>query len=193
MSEQDKTAITQLLISWQDGNATALDELLPLVYRELKAISRNYLRGERRGHTLSATALVHEAYVKLIDQDRITWQNRAQFFAIISTLMRRTLLQYARTRNAQKRGSGEQHLTLRETLHFFGDSAEIDIIDLDTALTELTAMDERKGRIVEMRFFAGLTEKEIADVLAISESTVRREWRSARAWLYKCLRKKEEG
>ena len=190
MSDQDKTSITQLLISWQDGNSTALDELLPLVYRELKAISRNYLRGERSGHTLSATALVHEAYVKLIDQDRITWQNRAQFFAIISTLMRRTLLQHARTRNAQKRGSGEQHLTLRETIHFFGDTTEIDIIDLDSALTELTKMDERKGRIVEMRFFAGLTEPEIADVLEISESTVRREWRSARAWLYKTLRAK---
>ncbi len=188
MPEQDKAAITQLLIAWQDGDSNALDELLPMVYRELKAISRNYIRGERSGHTLSATALVHEAYVKLIDQNRITWQNRAQFFAVVSTLMRRTLLQYARTRNAQKRGAGEDHLTLRETIHFFGDTTEIDIIDLDEALTELGKLDERKCRIVEMRFFAGLTEVEIGEVLEISESTVRREWRAARAWLYKALR-----
>jgi RNA polymerase sigma factor (TIGR02999 family) len=174
--------LTELLVRSRQGSREALDELMPVVYRELQALARRYLSRERPGHTLQATALVHEAYVKLIDQRHVEWQNRAHFFGVAAQLMRRLLVDHARRRNRAKRGSGGTRITLTEGLAAAAE-VDIDAIALDDALTSLERLDARKGRIVELRFFGGLTVEETAEVMGTSAATVKREWQFAKAWL----------
>lgn len=181
--EAPRPNITQLLIDWGEGDRKALDALTPLVYDELRAIARRQLRGERADHTLNTTALVHEAYFKLVDQNRVEWQNRAHFYAIASQAMRRILLMYARSRNRQKRGGGQPALPLDEAIVLTESRAE-ELIELDEALARLETFDERAVRIVECRYFGGLTIEETAGALDISPATVKRDWSTARAWLH---------
>lgn len=182
MTPRDNTAadVTDLLAQASGGNRQAFDQLLPHVYDELRALARAKLRAERAGHTLNATALVHEAYVRLIAQDRVEWQSRVHFFAVASQAMRRILINYARARNAEKRGGGAQHVELNEAI---GTELATELVALDDALQELETFNERGARVVEYRFFGGLTHDEIAQAMGLSEATVRRAWRSARAWL----------
>jgi RNA polymerase sigma factor (TIGR02999 family) len=175
--------ITQLLVDWSQGDRTALDQLMPLVYEELRRLAHQHLRRERPGHTLSTTALVHETYLRLIDQRQVDWQNRAQFFALAAQLMRRILVNYARDHRTQKRGGSEQKLSLDEDLPLSA-TRGVDLVALDDALTSLAARDAQKSRIVELRFFGGLTVEETAAVIGVSPRTVKREWRLAKAWLY---------
>jgi RNA polymerase sigma factor (TIGR02999 family) len=162
------------------------DRLLPVVYGELRRLAAAYLRGERPGHTLQPTALVHEAYLRLIDQKQIDWTNRAQFIGIAAVMMRRILVNHARDRLADKRGGGAEHVPL--TLGGEGIGApEVNLLDLHDALTDLSESDPRKGRIVELKFFGGLTTEEIAETLDVSVATVERDWKFARAWLYRAV------
>lgn len=180
-------AITQLLIDWGKGDQAALDRLMPLVYSELRRLATNYLRRERMGHTLQPTALVNEAYLKLVGQKNAKWQNRAQFFAISAQMMRRILVDHARRHQAEKRGgSDQQRLSITSAEELVSQPA-VDLLALNEALEELTNMDPQQGRIVELKFFGGLSIDETADVLSISHSTVEREWKSARAWLRRRL------
>jgi RNA polymerase sigma factor (TIGR02999 family) len=184
VSEPPSAAVTQFLVDWGGGDATALNEMLPLVYKELRRIAVNHLRRERSDHTLQPTALVHEAYLRLVDQTRVDWKNSAQFFGIASTMMRRILVNHAKNRQAAKRGGS----AIRVPLDVVGDAGEkrdVTLIALDEALDDLAARDERKGRVVELKFFGGLTMKEIAEVLKVSIATVENDWRMARAWLYR--------
>lgn len=178
--------VTQLLQDWSDGKREALDKLLPLVYDELRRLAHNYLRRERGEHTLQTTALVHEAYLKLIDQHSVDWKNRAQFFALSAQAMRRILLDNARKHISAKRGKGER-ISLDEAA---GVSTETDenLIALDIALQELEQIDEKQSKIIELRYFGGLTIEETGEVLKISPATVKREWTFARAWLYQRMR-----
>jgi len=178
--------ITRLLNAWQDGDAAARDRLFVVVYDELRRRASAQLRRERQGHTLRPTALVHEAYLRLMGQDRAKWQNRSQFFAIASEMMRRVLVDHARERKADKRGGAAVRVALAEDVAAT-DAREVDLIALDSALDELAAMDPRQGRVVEMRFFGGLDTAQIADVLDVSRATVDRDWRFARTWLYRRL------
>jgi RNA polymerase sigma factor (TIGR02999 family) len=174
--------VTQLLLAWTSGNRAALEELIPLVYPELRRIAARYARRERIGHTLQPTALVHEAYVKLIDQNRAQWQNRAQFFGVAAQLMRRILVDHAREHAAAKRGGGVRPVTLIDAI----DAAPgrgVDVLALDETLARLTALYPEQGRLVELRYFGGLTIEETAEVLGISPATVKRQWVVARAWL----------
>jgi len=174
--------ITQMLGRLQAGEERLLDELLPRVYQPLKAMALNQLRGERSDHTLNATALVHEAYLKLVDQKSVTWQNRAHFFAVAAQAMRRILIDYARGRMADKRGGGAALVTFNEEA--MARSAKADeLVALDLALVKLTSLDPRQAKVVEFKFFGGLTHEEIAEVLGVSIQTVHRDWRFARAWL----------
>jgi RNA polymerase sigma-70 factor, ECF subfamily len=182
MSESPSDGITLLLQQAQTGSRAALDELLPVVYQELRRIAARQLAGERADHTLQATALVHEAYLRLIDQHSVDWRNRAHFFSIAAEMMRRILVNHAVNRQAQKRGAGQTLLSLDEVISF-PNRQNLDLIRLDAALNRLAEFDPQQARIVEMRFFAGLTNEEVADVLGVSDSTVKREWRSAKAWL----------
>jgi len=183
MGEQSTPqGVTRLLRDAQAGDRAALDELLPLVYRELRQIAARHLAQERPGHTLQATALVHEVYLRLIDQHSVDWRNRAHFFSIAAEMMRRILVNHAVGRRAQKRGSGETLLSLDEVISF-PNRQDVDLILLDEALTRLAELDPLQARIVEMRFFAGLKVEEVAAVLGVSDSEVKREWRSAKAWL----------
>ena len=184
MSEESSHSVTQLFQRAQDGDHAALDELLPLVYKELKRIASRQLANERANHTLQATALVHEAYMRLIDQHSVDWSNRAHFFSIAAEMMRRILVNHAVSRKAQKRGEGETLLSLDQAIQF-PNRQNLDLLLLDEALKRLTEFDPTQARIVEMRFFAGLTNEEVAQVLGVSDSTVKREWRSAKAWLQK--------
>ncbi|MCB1043056.1 MAG: sigma-70 family RNA polymerase sigma factor [Acidobacteria bacterium] len=179
-------SVTALLRDWQEGNSGALDQLLPMIYDELRRIARNYLARERVGHTLQATALVNEAFMKLIDQERVSWQNRAHFFALAATMMRRILVDHSRHKNREKRGDGAMKVTWSEAMEKARES-EVDVLALDDALTELERLDERQAKIVSLRYFAGLTVEECAEVLEISDRTVKREWRMARAWLHRRL------
>jgi len=179
--------VTRLLQDCSDGNRDALDKLLPLVYNELRRLAHSYLSHERRDHTLQTTALVHEAYLKLIDQRSVNWQNRAQFFAISAQAMRRILLDNARRHTAAKRGSGGQKISLDEVATLSGDSANESLIALDLALQKLETIDAAQSKIVELRYFGGLTIEETAEVLKISPSSIQREWTVARAWLYKSI------
>jgi len=174
--------VTQLLLDWRRGDPQALEELLPLVYDELHRLGRRYMAQEGAGHTLQPTALVHEAYLHLVDQQRVKWQSRAHFFAVAATLMRRVLLHHAERKHAAKRGGKLRDLTLDEVRDYESPPA-VDLLSLDRALQELSALDERQGRIVELKFFAGFKVEEIAHVLEVSTATVKREWRMARAWL----------
>ena len=179
--------VTRLLQDCSEGNRDALDKLLPLVYNELRRLAHSYLSHERPDHTLQTTALVHEAYLKLIDQRSVNWQNRAQFFAISAQAMRRILLDNARRHTAAKRGSGGQKISLDEVATLSGDSANESLIALDLALQKLERIDEAQSKIVELRYFGGLTIEETAEVLKISPSSIQREWTVARAWLYKSI------
>jgi len=182
-----KTAsgVTGLLIDWSKGDQQALDRLIPLVYNELKSIARRHLRRENSDHTLQSTALVHEAYLRLVDQNRVHWQNRAHFFAVAGQLIRRILVDHARRRLAGKRGGTLRRLTLDEVASPSG--SKVDLLALDEALTHLSAMDAQQARVVELRYFAGLTVSESAEALGISPATVQRDWTTARAWLYRQL------
>jgi RNA polymerase sigma factor (TIGR02999 family) len=181
--------ITSLLAEWSNGDRQALERLTPLVYDELRRLARHYLRRERPGHTLQSTALVHEAYMKLVGQRDVRWQNRAHFFGIAAQMIRRILVDYARGRNAGKRGAGKECITLNEAAAL-GGGPNLDLIDLDDALEELARIDARQSRLVELRFFAGLTLEETAEVLQMSVATAKRDWVSAKAWLSRELQRR---
>jgi RNA polymerase sigma factor (TIGR02999 family) len=175
---------TGLLLAWGGGDQRAREQMLPLVYDELRRLAAGYLRRERPGHTLQPTALVHEAYVRLIDQRQVDWANRAQFVGLAAVMMRRVLVNHARDRVADKRGGGAEHVPLTVAGDRIGGPPEIDFLDLHDALERLAALDPRKSQIVELKFFGGLTMEEIADTVGVSRATVEREWTFARAWLY---------
>lgn len=174
--------VTVLLNKAHAGDENALNELLPLVYDELRRVASNQLRNERSDHTLQATALVHEAYLRLLEQKEVDWQNRVHFFSIAAEMMRRILVNYAVQRNAKKRGDGAAKIELDEAIGF-AKERELDLVVLDETLNELAKFDPDQARIVELRFFAGLTIEETAQALGVSDSTVKREWRSAKAWI----------
>ena len=178
--------VTELLLSWRQGDSAALDRLVPLVYDELRRVASRRLRGESPGHALQATALVHEVYLRLVDLDRMTLTSRAHFFGVAATLMRQIVVDYARRRRADKRGGGVTVIGLEEALPPAWTSS-VDVMALDEALDALAAIDDRQCRVVELRFFAGLTIDEAATALGISPATVEREWALARAWLYRQL------
>jgi RNA polymerase sigma factor (TIGR02999 family) len=180
--------VTRLLIELTGGNRTAVDSLLPLIYDELRALAARYLRKERRDHTLQPTALVNEAYLRLVDQTRVNWRNRAHFIGVAAQMMRRILVDHARQHNAEKRGSDFQKLSLDENIDKAAErSAEI--VALNDALKELARFDEQKSRIVELRYFGGLTVEETAEVLGVTPITIKRHWRLTKAWLYGKLRR----
>jgi len=183
--------ITRLLVAWGEGDEAALDELTPLVYEELHRLAHYYMSGERAGHTLQTTALVNEAYLRLIDWKNVQWQNRAHFFAVSAQLMRRILVDFARARGYDKRGGGVRAEALDEAA-LVTDEKGTDLVALDEALGALAELDERQARIVELRFFGGLTNEEVAEVLKVSEGTVRRDWSLARAWLHRELSGNDE-
>lgn len=178
---------TDLLLAWNRGEDAALDALLPLVYDELRRLASHYMKGERDGHTLQATALVNEAYLRLIEVRKVQWQNRAHFFAMAARLMRRILVDAARARGYQKRGGGARPLSLDEALIVPVEPAA-DLVALDDALTALAAIDERKSQVVEMRFFGGLNLDETAEMLHVSRDTVKRDWKMAKLWLLRELK-----
>ncbi|HEV8589359.1 MAG TPA: sigma-70 family RNA polymerase sigma factor [Pyrinomonadaceae bacterium] len=184
--DSDSPTITQLLIDWSHGDQHALDQLTPLVYDELRQMARTYLRRERSDHTLQATALVHEAYLRLIDQHSVSWQNRAHFFGIASQMMRRILVNHALARAAEKRGGELEKISLDQEMGLAG-PRDTDLIALDEALKELERLDPQQTRIVELRFFGGLSIEETAEVLKVSPATVKREWTTAKLWLRRQL------
>ena len=179
--------VTRLLLAWNAGDKAALERLMPLVYAELRQLAERHFRKERRGHTLQPTAVVHEAYFKLVDQTRVTWKNRGHFLAIASQAMRRILIDHARGRDAEKRGGEVEKVTLDVGIASPEPSREVDILALDEALERLKALDGAQAQIVELRFFGGLTIEEIAEVMDVSPSSVKRDFRSARAWLFREL------
>ena len=183
MASPQQRDITQLLVDLTNGNREALDKLLPLVYNELRQLADRYLRRERADHTLQATALVHEAYLRLIDQTNVEWQNRAHFFGVAAQMMRRILVDHARAHQTTKRGSGGIKVALDDVLDL-ADVRAADMVALDEALTALEAFDPQKSRIVELRFFGGLSIEETAEALGLGTATVIRQWRLAKAWLY---------
>jgi RNA polymerase sigma factor (TIGR02999 family) len=176
------------LLEWSKGDRQSFDKLLPIVYQELRRLAQHYLRQERPDHTLQATALVHEAYLKLIDTKIVRWENRAHFFAVTAQVMRHILVDLARQRRAQKRGGGRK-LALDEALGVPDETEAVNLVALDEALDRLAAVDARQSRIIELRYFGGLSMEETAEVLGISTSTVKREWRMARAWLHREIRR----
>ena len=178
--------VTILLKAWSDGDESALHKLTPLVYAELHRLARRYMAGEHQQHTLQATALLNEAYMRLIDWKNVRWQNRAHFFAVSAQMMRRILVDYARSRRNQKRGGGACRVTLDEAFVFSQDRSP-DLIAVDAALERLAEIDPRKSRVVELRFFGGLSLEEMAEVLKVSPFTVHRDWKLAKAWLHREL------
>ena len=178
--------ITELLAEWSDGNQSALDALYPLVYDELHRLARRYMSRERKGHTLQTTALINEAYVRLVDQRNVHWANRSHFFAISAQIMRRILIDHARRHAYAKRGGGAQQVSLEEVAAITPNQSR-ELLRLDEALKSLAEMDPRRSQVVELRYFGGLNNEEIAGVLNVSENTVTRDWNMARAWLYKQL------
>jgi RNA polymerase sigma factor (TIGR02999 family) len=179
--------VTRLLVDWRNGDQTALERLLPLVYEELHRIAARHMRGERREHTLQTTALVNEAYMRLADYKRMQWQDRAHFFAVAAQAMRRILIDFARARRNRKRGGDAERVTLDEGLAPTPDN-HTDLLALNEALEQLEKMNARQARVVELRYFGGLDEKEVGHVLGIAPRTVRADWQLARAWLYKTLK-----
>jgi RNA polymerase sigma factor (TIGR02999 family) len=177
--------VSKLLRAWSGGDQTALERLTPIVYRELHRLARRYMKGERPGHSLQATALVNEAYLRLVDYNRMQWQDRAHFFAVSAQLMRRILVEHARRRNL-KRGGGVQHVSVHEAAAVCGQRAT-DLVALDDAMNALAQFDLRKSQVVEMRFFGGLSVEETAEVLKVSPITVMRDWSTAKTWLYREL------
>ena len=186
MNAAPDPAVTQLLVRWTEGDKRALEDLLPLVYDELRRLARRYLQQERRGHTLQSTALVHEAYLRLVDQN-VSWQNRAHFFGIAAQMMRRILVDHARSRSAAKRGDGACRVTLDEGLVALAER-DLDVMALDDALSNLAKIDPQQSKIVELRFFAGLSIEDTSEVLHISPATVKRDWAMAKAWLHREMR-----
>jgi len=191
MTAPSSQGITQLLLDWSDGDQAALEKLTPLVYAELRRLAKGYMFGERPGHTLQTTALINEAYMRLIEWKNVRWQSRAHFFGVAAQLMRRILVDFARSRHYTKRGRGAQQVSLDEAITIHEDrSAEL--IALDDALKSLARIDPRKSQVVELRFFGGLSAEETAEALKVSQRTVEREWNLARAWLYRELRGNDE-
>ncbi len=191
MSDPHSQEITHLLRAWGQGDAAALEKLMPLVYAELRRLARRYMKRQRPDHPLQTTALVNEAYLRLIDSSRVQWQDRAHFFAVSAQLMRRILVDFARAQGNLKRGGGAQQLSLDQAMEV---SAErnADLIALDDALNTLATMNPRQSQIVELRYFGGLSEEETAEALTVSPRTVRRDWSLARAWLYRELNRGED-
>jgi RNA polymerase sigma factor (TIGR02999 family) len=178
--------VTQLLSKWSSGDQAALDQLLPMVYGELHRLAAAYLRRERSNHTLQSTALVHEAFMRMVHQQDVQWKSRAHFFAICAQMIRRILVDYARSQHAEKRGSGAVKLALDEAMAVPQTPAtDVDLLGLNDALDRLAEMDERQSRIVELRFFAGLSIEETAEVMHLSPASIKREWQTARAWLFR--------
>ncbi len=175
--------ITEALKACSDGNREAMDKLVPLVYEELNRQAHRYLSHERKHHTLQTTALVHEAYLRLIEQQQVNWQNRAHFFGLAANMMRRILVNYAVNRNRLKRGGADENLPLEEALSVAGEERDVNLLALDEALTRLEEIDEQQSRIVELKFFSGLSIEETAEVLSISPATVKRDWNMAKTWL----------
>jgi len=186
MEEPRTHEVTGLLQAWSSGDGEALQKLVPLVYRQLHRAAQRYIAGERSGHTLQATALINEVYLRLVNVRRIDWQNRAHFFAICAQLMRRILTDFARSRHYQKRGGGAPHMPFDEAL-LVSSPPDVDLVALDDALKRLALIDPRKSRVVELRFFGGLGVKETAEVLKVSDETVMRDWKLARVWLLRDL------
>jgi RNA polymerase sigma-70 factor (ECF subfamily) len=178
--------VTELLLAWGEGDHAALEQLIPLVQAELRRIARRYMAGERRGHTLQPTALVNEVYLRLVDLERVRWQNRAHFLAVAARLMRRVLIDFARSRGYQKRGGDVERIVLDEAL-LVDVGRGHDLLALDEALDELARIDSRKSQIVVMRFFGGLSVEEVATVLSVSAATVTRDWKLAKSWLLRQL------
>jgi RNA polymerase sigma factor (TIGR02999 family) len=182
MPQATPVGVTQLLVDWSRGDQQALDKIMPLVYDELRRLARSYMRRERPGHTLQTTGLVHEAYIRLVDQ-KVNWQSRAHFYGIAAQMMRRVLVDHANSNQRAKRGGGAIKLSLDEH-DVAASEPDFDVVALDEALGRLEKIDPQRGRIVELRFFAGLSNEEASDILAISTATVQRQWAGARAWLY---------
>jgi RNA polymerase sigma factor (TIGR02999 family) len=180
-------AVTGLLLAWGEGDEAALEQLMPLVHAELRRLARRHMGHERRGHTLQATALVNEAYLRLIDVRKIQWQNRAHFFSMSARLMRRILVDFARSKHYQKRGGGARKVTFDEALAVSNERGD-DLVALDDALVALAAVDPRKSQVVEMRFFGGLSVEESAEALHVSADTVMRDWKLAKVWLLRELK-----
>ena len=192
MNPQPSGEVTQLLSDARSGAPGAHDQLFGIVYAELRKIAANYMRRERADHTLQATALVHEAYMQLVDQTRVNWQSRAHFFGVAAQLMRRILVDHARNQGAQKRGGNAQVLSIDDSIGMASVS-EVAFDELDEALTRLQALDADQAKIVELRFFGGLTVEEVAEVMGVSTATIEREWRMARAWLHQQLTAERPG
>lgn len=186
MAQSSASQVTQMLQRWGAGDARALDDLFPVVYEELRRLAKHYLRSERKNHTLETGALVHEAYVRLVGQEQVEWRSRGQFYGIAARTMRRILVDHARTRGYQKRG-GDQTLDPLEAALQVGQDPPLDLVALDQALTALAELDAQKAELVELRFFGGLTNEEIAELQGTSLTSVERHWRLARAWLYRAL------
>lgn len=180
--------VTELLIELSKGNQNAANEVFPLIYDELKKIAKNYLRNERDNHTLQPTALVHEAYMKLVDHTRMNWQNRAHFVGMAATTMRQILIDHARRHRAGKRGGANENLSLEESIIIVSDEKSIDLLALDEALKDLAKFDEFKSKLVELRYFGGLSVEETAEVLDVSAITIKRHWRLAKAWLAEAIK-----
>ena len=178
--------LTQLLLAWSKGEQEALERLVPLVYGELRRMASRYMSRERADHPLQTTALVHEAYLRLLDSKQVRWQNRGHFFAVSAQLMRRILVDFARSRRTLKRGEGAPKVTLNEAIHGAAELSE-DLVALDDALQALSAIDQRKAKVVELRFFGGLSVEETADALGVSADTVMRDWKLAKVWLLREL------
>jgi len=186
MSPRAPSDATNLLLAWSGGDASAFDKLVPLVYQELRVLAQRYMRRERPDHTLRPTALVNEAYLRLIDVNRIQWQNRAHFLAFAAQTMRRILVEFARNRHRQKRGGDAIHVTLGDVVEM-AEEKQADLVALSDALTALASFDARMSQIVELRFFGGLSVQETADVLKVSAETVMRDWKTAKVWLLREL------
>ena len=186
MNDPTPTPVTELLVRWRSGDGDALQALMPLVYDEMRRLAHRYLRRERPGHTLQSTALVHEAFVRLTGNALPQWQDRAHFFGIAAHLMRQILVEYARSRNADKRGGAMPKLNI-DSVEEPSAKPDVDIVALDDALKDLSRIDPQQSRVVELRFFSGLSIEDTAQVLGISESTVKRDWNTARVWLYREL------
>jgi len=182
MATTSSPQVTRLLLAWRHGDGAALERLVPVVYQELRRIARRYMAGQRPSHTLQPTALVNEVYLRLVDCQLVNWQNRAHFIAVCANLMRRVLVDYARSKQYQKRGGGAVQVSLDEGLVPSGEPGR-ELIALDDALSALAEVDARKSKVVELRFFGGLTTQETAEVLNVSQDTVVRDWRFAKAWL----------
>jgi len=188
MTQPTKHEVTQLLIEWSNGDKAALDRLMPLIHEELRRLAHHYMSRERAGHTLQTTALVNEAYLRLVNRKDVQWQNRTHFFAIAATLMRTILVDHARSHAYAKRGGGARKTELDEAMIVSQERAA-DVLALNDVLTELASFDPQQSRVVELRFFGGLTIEETAEVLHLSPATIKREWSTAKAWLYRELAK----